>query len=474
MSIAAQTPERPMEPPHNIQAEQALLGALFIDNGTYWRVSEAVTGPDFYEGLHGRIFEAIAKMVQAGRKATPLSLRAAFEQDDPIVADLTVPQYLVRLATNAATSSEAREYSRTVRELALRRGLILLAEDMRDAAVQAEIGDDPRKLIEQAEADLHALTTGQTSDELVTIGQAAERMLVIAAEAYQKGEAVGAVTGLKSVDNLVGTLLPGDLVVAGGATSAGKTAFAQQVCYANAMTGRKVAAISLEMTEEQFTARYLAQLTGVKADDMEAGKFQASDYERLREAGKQLEALPIRISDARRSGPMTVSRIRSRAKRMQRLQGIDMLMIDHLHFIRFDNPRVGQVEGIAQVVSDLKLLAMELGVPVLIPTHLNRDSKSRASKRPLLTDLYGSSAIEKDADLVFFVHREEYWLERDKPSMDDDAAYAEYAAAMGKWRGKAQIILAKRRRGPGVGDCLLKFDGAFTRFSELDQPGPLL
>lgn len=451
------------EPPHNLPAEQAVLGAVMMNGDAWWQVAPLLEPEMFFEPLHGEIYDAMGRLMKTGKAPVPTLLAPMFETHEALKAAGGKP-YIARLAASAVSVIGCRDYAAAVREAWLRRIMIHISHELADGAHDL-LGPPPHELADAAEARLHRALNAGPQEHLYRIGRAADDVLERAAKAYEQGEPAGLDTGLKAVDSLIGRMQPGDMIVLGGATSQGKTALAQQIALHAAQGGAGVAVFSLEMTAAEYTARHVAQLSGVPADRIEQGQFSESEYSKMNEARGELAKLPLIIAEAPRP---KVSNMRATLRRLQRKHAIALVLIDHLHFVAFENPILGQIEGLAQVTRDIKALAKEAHVPVLLVSHLNRALSAREDKTPQLSDLHGSSAIEKDADVVFFIHRPEYWLKRCEPPEHELEARARYEELLARFAGKAQAVLAKRRRGQGVGRCEMHFDEAFTRFRDID------
>lgn len=448
-------------PPQNIELEQALLGAVLMNNDAYWRVNGLVGAEDFYEGVHARIFAAIGERIEAGGRADPVVLRNRFGEEE-IAAGLTGAAYLARLAANATTVINAPDYAKEIADLAARRRLVDAAERIHADALDCDIAI--ADVLKSAEDALYLGSERAATVKPQDISSVAAEVVSDAATAYQEqGRRAGLATGLADLDQLLGPMLPGDLVVLAGATAAGKTAIAQQIAENVARASYRTVYVTLEMTAKNLVARHVAQQSQVASWRIESGRFNESEYIRIAEAATQaFQDIPLRIIDTSRT---TFSRIRSAVLRENKLHGLDFLVIDHLRFISFEDPRQGLAEGTSQITAGCKALAKDLGIPVLLLAQFNRELQKREQKRPQMSDLYGGAAIEQDADTVFFVHRDEYWLERSEPP-EGTPEWNEWDVAMRRARGKADCILAKRRRGRGAGQCVLSFEGGLTKFSD--------
>lgn len=449
-------------PVYDIETEQAVLGAILTRNENYDVVSDTLMAEHFYEHLHGRIYQTLAALIRMGRTASVSSISKAMASDDGLKS-LGGKDYLT-LLTRRIISLPLPDLGKTIRELSTTRNLIRVAEDV-IAAAKGGSTLTSEQLIEHLEDQLHALTTG-AKVEYVRIASAVVADAVIEAErAYQNPEAVGCSTGMKKLDDAMGLLAPSDLVVLGGATSAGKTAAAQQIAWSVAKTGRRVLAFSLEMTDVQYMRRHLAQASGVPASLMEYGRVSEDQMNRIVAAERDFDGLPYGIDGSPR---LSVSQIRSRVRRAHRKSPVSLVLVDHLRFIEPADPRAFERDQLQQITRDLKAMAKELDLCVLLVAHINRDNWKRENKRPQLSDLYGAAAIEQNADVVTFVHRPEYWLEKNQPDVTDAEAYGEWQLEMHKVKDLAEFVVAKRRRGP-TGEAKVKFDKTLTRFYDPDE-----
>ncbi|MBX3490878.1 DnaB-like helicase C-terminal domain-containing protein [Parvibaculum sp.] len=460
-------------PPHNIDAEQALLGAMLVDNRSYDRVATFLEPVHFFDALHGRIYEAAGKLITEGRTVTPVTIKHLFD-DDPALREVGGATYLARLAGAASTIINAEEYGRTVHELAIRREIIQIAGEIDERARFATAADDPAAMVEEADVKLAALLVHGQSGGMEAAGMAGRRVVDGAALAYQFGRPTGLSTYLPSLDAMTGPLRAGGLFIVGGATSMGKSALAQQIVFENAQNfrvdeagtrieGARVLLFSNEMSADDVVARLIAQLSGVPADRISDGRFTEAEFARISDAQDAIDTLPFWIDDTR---GLKIAQLRARARLARRRHKIDLVVVDHLHWVKANDPRLGREERIDQVVEEHKAMAGELGIPVIALAHLNREAMKRVNRRPQLSDFMGSSAIEKAADSVVFVHREEYYLEREEPE-DGTAEYLKWQEAMSRWQGLAELIQAKGRGRKGAGKRIVRFDGAQTRFEEM-------
>jgi replicative DNA helicase len=466
--------------PHNLEAEQALLGAILVNNEALDRVSGFLSPSHFFDPLHARIFETLAALIHAGKTATPITVKTFFENSEPIDANTTVPHYLVRLAANATTIINAAEYGRTVYDLATRRALIVIGEDMVNGAYESTVDVTPKSQIEEAEGRLYSLAEqnkyGQGFESFQT---ALATAITMASSAYQRaGHLSGASTGLKDLDGKLGGLQRSDLIILAGRPSMGKTALATNIAYnvakcyhyeTNADGTREtkdggiVGFFSLEMSSEQLATRILAEQAEISSEKIRRGMIDEVEFRKLSEVATEMSRIPLYIDQ---TGGITVAQLAARARKLKRQHGLDLLVVDYLQLLSGSKMREGnRVQEITEITTGLKALAKELQVPVIALSQLSRQVENREDKRPQLSDLRESGSIEQDADVVMFVYREEYYVERTKPS-EGTPEFADWMSKMSLVSGKAEVIIGKQRHGP-VGTVELSFEGQFTRFGNL-------
>jgi replicative DNA helicase len=469
--------------PHNEEVEQSLLGALLVNNKALEKVSEFLRAEHFYNPVHGRIYDAIAKFVERGQDASPITLKSFFEKD----ADLSHVgggQYLADLAGGVISVTNVADYGRTVYELHLRRALIAMGEDVVNDAYDHNIDINAQQQIEQAERRLFELATaGDYKGGFVAFRESLTRAITQAQIAYQReGQVTGVTTGLIDIDKKLGGLQKSDLIILAGRPSMGKTALATNIALSAARAyvdkhgkeGAVIGFFSLEMSAEQLATRILADLSNVASDKIRRGEVRDTDFHKFVEASQTLSQVPLFIDD---TAALTISAIRTRARRLQRQHKLGMIVIDYLQLIQgsgranSDN----RVQEVSEITRGLKAIAKELEVPVLALSQLSRAVENRDNKRPQLSDLRESGSIEQDADVVMFVYREEYYLEREQPSRRPEESedkfnqrYAEWQKRMEESFKVAECIIAKQRHGP-IGTVKLHFDGEFTRFTNLEN-----
>jgi replicative DNA helicase len=451
--------------PHNIEAEQALLGAILINNEAFHRVSDFLEPRHFYEPIHQRIFQLAGELVRANKLVTPVTLKT-FLPGDLGVAGLTLNQYLARLAAEATTIINAEDYGRTVYDLSIRRDLIAIGEDMVNLAYDAPVDSTPISHIENAEQALFELAgTGKSPGATRSQAQVMETALDKAARAYQRhGSLPGLSTGLADLDDLMGGLQGPDLVILAGRPGMGKTALATIIACNVAHTNTPVLLFSLEMSGGQLGTRMLAERADVPSNDILRGKLTPEEFDRIRNVAATVRD-PLYIDD---SGGLSIAQIVNRARRVHRQRGVKLIVVDYLQLVRGTTRRSAEnrVQEITEITAGLKALAKELNVPVLALSQLSRAVENRDDKRPHLSDLRDSGTIEQDADIVMFVFREAYYHEMHKPN--DEKALSAWAARAEELYNRAEVIVAKNRHGP-TGAVDLFFEPEVTRFSCVER-----
>jgi replicative DNA helicase len=467
--------------PHNIEAEQALLGAILVNNEAMDRVSAFLDMTHFYDPLHAQIFEIAAKLIQAGKQATPVTLRTFFETAERVTADLTVPQYLGRLAASATTIINATDYGRTIYDLSTRRALIMIGEEMVTTAYDSPVDFPPETQIQEAEGRLYELAeSGKYGQGFQTFGHALTDAIHMANAAFQRdGHLSGVSTGLSDLDAKMGGLQSSDLIVLAGRPSMGKTALATNIAYNIAkkyetekqadgtlkvINGGVVGFFSLEMSAEQLATRILSEQAEISSEKIRRGMISEEEFRRLVAVSQEMSRIPLYIDQ---TGGITIAQLSARARKLKRQHGLGLLVVDYLQLLSGSsrNSNSNRVQEITEITTGLKALAKELGCPVMALSQLSRQVEQREDKRPQLSDLRESGSIEQDADVVMFVFREEYYVERTKPN-EGTAEFQDWMTKMQMVSGKAEVIIGKQRHGP-VGSVQLSFEPNLTRFGNL-------
>ena len=465
--------------PHNIEAEQSLLGAILVNNDAFYRVSDFLEPKHFFEPIHQTIYETSGSLIRMGKVATPVTLKT-FVPADTDIGGMTVGQYLARLAAEATTIINAQDYGRTIYELSLRRDLIRIGEDMVNVAFDAPVDFAPRAQIEDAERRLYELAeSGRYDGGFQRFAQAMKVALDMAANAYQRdGKLSGIATGLRDLDSKMGGLQRSDLIIVAGRPGMGKTALATNIAYNIArahkdevqvdgtrktINGGIVGFFSCEMSAEQLATRILAEQTRIASSMIRRGGIKQDEFDRIRDYTIELEHLPLFVDE---TGGLSISQLTARARRLKRQKGLDVIVVDYIQLLQGSGKRGNdnRVQEVTEITTSLKALAKEINVPVIALSQLSRQVENRDDKHPQLSDLRESGSIEQDADVVLFVYREEYYLQNKEPK-PGTPEHEKWQLEMDLALGKAEVIIAKQRHGP-TGTVKLQFEGQYTRFSD--------
>jgi replicative DNA helicase len=464
--------------PHNIEAEQALLGAILVNNDAFYRVSDFLLPEHFFEAVHLKIYETTASLIRAGKVATPITLKTFLQDDD--LGGLKVSQYLARLAAEATTVINAQDYGQTIYDLAIRRNLVTVGEELVNVAYDSPVDSSPRDQIEDAERKLFALAEkGRYEGGFQAFSTAITTAIDMAARAYERdGGLSGIATGLRDLDQRMGGFQNSDLIIIAGRPAMGKTSLATNIAFNMAkhykgerlpdgsiktVNGAIVGFFSLEMSAEQLATRIVAEQSGISSYKIRQGKITENEFYRLSDVAAEIEKMPLYIDQ---TGGISIAQLTARARRLKRQRGLDILFIDYLQLLsgsakKGDN----RVQEVTEITTGLKALAKELNVPVIALSQLSRGVESRDDKRPQLQDLRESGSIEQDADVVMFVFREEYYVKNREPKPGTEDHF-KWQAEMDSIHGKAELIIGKQRHGP-TGTVQLQFDAEVTRFSDL-------
>ncbi len=467
--------------PHNIEAEQQLLGALLTNNDIYDRIAALVKAEHFFEPVHARIFEIAVARISRNALASPVTLKGYLEEDEGLKL-LGGPAYLARLAGAAISAYAARDYGKMIHDLAVRRELIRLGQDIAARAQTIAVDNEPKDQITEAEQRLYTLgEQGTTERGFVPFLKAVTEAVLLANAAYQRdGGLAGISTGLVDLDRKLGGLHPSDLLILAGRPSMGKTSLATNIAFNIARAHRRgalpdggegtvnggvVGFFSLEMSSEQLAARILSEAAEVPSEKIRRGDMTEAEFRRFVEAAKALETCPLHIDD---TPALPISQLAARARRLKRTHGLDVLIVDYLQLVRPATAKDSRVNEVSEITQGLKAIAKELNIPVVALSQLSRQVESREDKRPQLSDLRESGSIEQDADVVMFVYRDEYYKEREKPADHELDKMAKWQEIMEQVHGKAEVIIGKQRHGP-IGSVELSFEGQFTRFGNLEK-----
>ncbi|HVK90721.1 MAG TPA: replicative DNA helicase [Mycoplana sp.] len=471
------------EAPNNIEAEQALLGAILVNNDAYYRVSDFLKPIHFQEPLHRKIFELAGDTIRMGKIATTITLKTHLPADGR-VGELTIPQYLARLAAEAVTIINAEDYGRAIYDLALRRSLITIGEDMVNIAYDAPLDMPPQNQIEDAERRLFELAeTGRYDGGFQSFNDAVAQAIDMAGQAFERdGSLSGISTGIHSLDGRMGGLQRSDLIVLAGRPGMGKTSLATNIAYNiaasyepeiqadgsyKAKNGGVVGFYSLEMSSEQLATRIISEQTEVSSSKIRRGDISEHDFEKLVACSQMMQKVPLYIDQ---TGGISIAQLSARARRLKRQRGLDCLVVDYIQLMTGSGKSSdNRVQEITQITTGLKALGKELNVPIIALSQLSRQVESREDKRPQLSDLRESGSIEQDADVVLFVFREEYYVKNLEPRDEFDPKYDEWKMKFEAVKGTADVIIAKQRHGP-TGTVKLAFQSEFTRFTDLADP----
>ena len=457
------------EPPNNIEAEQSVIGSILLNNEIFDEINIIVSSKNFYDPMHQKIFDAIEKLIYSGMLANPITLKNYFEKEKD---DLNVPEYLVKITKFSASSRQAIEYSKLIYDLFVKRELIKISENIIDTAQLNDLENDGQKIIENFEKNLFDLAEkGSFSSSLVKFDQALKNTIEMASNAFKNDEGiVGVPTGLRDLDDRLGGLHNSDLVIIAGRPSMGKTALATNIAFNAAKKiqeeGKKssIAFFSLEMSSEQLSTRILAEQSRIKSNDIRRGKISEEQFDKFIETSKNISELPLYIDE---TPAISIAALSNRARRIKRIYGLDMVVIDYIQLMSATNFREGRVQEISAITQGLKALAKELSVPVLALSQLSRAVEQRDDKKPQLSDLRESGSIEQDADVVMFVYREAYYL-RNKEPKPATTDHAEWQAKMNEVSHLAELLIGKQRHGP-TGNIMLEFEEMFTKFKDIQN-----
>ncbi len=465
--------------PHNIEAEQALLGAILVNNEAFYRVSDFLLAEHFYEPVHREIFEVAAKIIRAGKTATPVTAKTFLPEQ--LIADVTMAQYLARLAAEATTVLNAADYGQSIYDLAIRRSLIQIGEEVVSVAYESDVDQTANKQIEDAERQLFELAEkGRYDGGFIGFGKALTEAIDMASEAYRRdGTLSGTATGLTDLDRLMGGLQRSDLIIIAARPAMGKTSLATNIAFhvarsfrsevladghSKTVDGGHVGFFSLEMSAEQLATRILAEQAQISSSDIRRGNIHESQFDRLVQTSNMMAQLPLFIDD---TGGLSVSQLAARARRLKRQKGLDLIVVDYLQLLTGSSRRASEnrVQELTEITTTLKALAKELEVPIIALSQLSRQVENRDDKHPQLADLRESGSIEQDADVVLFVYREEYYLKNKEPK-EGTPEHLTWQNEMEQVHGRAEVIIGKQRHGP-TGTVQLAFEAQFTRFSNL-------
>lgn len=468
-------PEDEQRLPNNLEAEQALLGAILYDNVAYEKLPSSMGPADFFEPFHQRLYRAIERIIRTGHLAEPILLSDEF-RGDPAFEELGGLRYLADMVDRAPPASNAPDYARSIIELSLRRNLIGLGENICKTARNPDGETPARQQIESAERSLYELVNNKVESGLETFDHILTGALEMAAAAYTRdGTMAGLPSGLIDLDKKLGGLRPGNLIVLAARPSMGKTALAVNIAFHTAKTyqyvqdeeglrtataGGVVALFSLEMPGEELGIRILSEASGISADRITRGEIEAVEFGRLRDAAEEIQAAPL-YTDA--TSAITLAAMRNKARRLQRTVGLGLIVVDYLQLMTTGSERhQAPHERVSEITAGLKALAKDLNVPIIALSQLSRDVEKREDKRPQLSDLRESGSIEQDADVVLFLYREAYYLGRSQPK-EGSAEHMAWEEEMDKVKHLAEVIIGKQRHG-AIGTVKVSFNPDLTKF----------
>jgi len=464
--------------PHNVEAEQALLGAILVNNEAFDRVSDFLLPEHFYEQVHADVYQVLSKIIRTGKRATPITAKTFLP--DEFTSDMSMSQYLARLAAEATTVLNAADYAQTIYDLAIRRKLIEVGDNLSNEAYTADVDMPPNKQIEDAEKALFELAEkGRYDGGFVNFDTALRDAVNLAGEAFKRdGGLSGISTGLSDMDRVMGGLQKSDLIILAARPAMGKTSLVTNIAFniakayepetmpdghIRAKNGGVVGFFSLEMSSEQLATRILAEQAEISSSDIRRGTIHESQFSKLVEASQEMAKAPLYIDD---TGGLAISQLAARARRLKRQKGLDLMIVDYLQLLSGSSKNAGnRVQELTEITTSLKALAKELEVPVIALSQLSRQVESRDDKRPQLADLRESGSIEQDADVVLFIYREEYYLKNKMPK-ENTPEFFTWQAEMEQVAGRAEVIISKQRHGP-TGTVQLHFNANITRFGNL-------
>ena len=461
----------PNKQPSNLEAEQALLGSILVNNDIIDEVSTLINSNIFYDPAHVKIFEIIESLNNKGMVANPITLKNFFEKDN-MLNEVGGTEYLVKLTRFSGSTKQAIDYAKLIHEMYLRRELVMVSDKLSSDTLTASSQEkNAEQIIEDTEKSLYQLAEkGTFSQSYLKFNKALDETIKMATLAMQSDQGIiGVPTGLTDLDEKLGGLHKSDLVILAGRPSMGKTALATNIAFnasqhiLNREEKSSVAFFSLEMSSEQLSTRILSEQAKIKSDDIRRGKVTEEEINRYIETSRNIYNLPLYIDE---TPAITIAALSNRARRIKRLFGLSLIVVDYIQLMRSSsNKNEGRVQEISEITQGLKALAKELAIPVLALSQLSRAVEQRDDKQPQLADLRESGSIEQDADVVMFVYREAYYLERKQPKLGS-IEHAEWQSKMNDVNGLADIILGKQRHGP-TGTVKVEFEGIYTKFRDL-------
>jgi len=474
--------EKFRQAPHNLEAEQALLGAILINNEAFDRVADFLKAEHFALDFHGELFALIKKIIELNKLASPVTIKP-FLDANKLVGELPAFNYVVRLATDAVTVINALDYGRMIYDLFVRRTLIELGEEIVNTAYDAPVDFAPNQQIEAAEQRLYSIAeNGQYGGGFENFSESVKKAIDMASAAHRRSSKLSGIpTHIKTLDARMGGLQRSDLIILAGRPGMGKSSLATNIAvnvadsYKADDKGRKaddeneggvVGFFSLEMSSEQLATRIMAEQAEISSAKMRRGDLTEDEFSKLLRSMRRMQQIPLYIDQ---TGGISIAQLAARARRQKRQHGLDVLIIDYIQLMTGSTRRSSEnrVQEITEITTGLKALAKELNVPIIALSQLSRQVENREDKRPQLSDLRESGSIEQDADVVLFIYREEYYLKNKEPKMGTEE-HLKWQTAMEDVFGKAEVIIAKQRHGP-TGTVKLAFQSEFTSFTDLAE-----
>ncbi len=459
--------------PHNIEAEQSLLGTLLYNNIAYEQVSDFLRSEHFCDANHGKIYAATTKLIEKGQVADPITLRDYFNTQKEL-EQIGGTDYLATLATSVVSLVNTKDYGKLIHDLYLRRQLINIGHDLSAKSHKVDLDSKAGDYIEETEQKLFDLSsTGVAEKGFISFTEALTLSVENAQNAFKRdSHIVGVTTGLSDLDHKLGGLHNSDLLIIAARPSMGKTALATNIAFSAAKShlkqqkeGATVAFFSLEMSSEQLASRILSAESAISSDKIRRGELIPQDFEKFMDVSKELSNIPLYIDD---TPAISIAAIRTRCRRLKRKSELGLVVIDYLQLITSPGKRNNEnrVQELSEITRSLKALAKELNVPIIALSQLSRAVEQREDKKPMLSDLRESGSIEQDADVVMFIYRKSYYLERKEPEAGTDQ-HLKWQEEMERIRNTGELIIAKQRHGP-VGTIKLFYDSTVVKFGDLD------
>jgi replicative DNA helicase len=461
--------------PCNIEAEQAVIASILVSNDIYDEVSPLLDSQKFFDPVHSKLYEIIEKLISKGLLANPITLKNYFENNEGL-KELGGQEYLIKITKFSTSTKQAIDYANIVQEMHIRRELIKISESvLEQSGNNLESSESGEEIIQNAEKSLFDLAErGHFNQSFMKFESALKQTIEMAKSAYQNDEGiVGVPTGLTDLDSRLGGLHKQDLVIIAGRPSMGKTALATNIAFHAAKNIEKkkskstVAFFSLEMSSEQLSTRILSEQARIRSNDIRRGKVSEKEFEKFIETSKNIFELPLYIDE---TPAITIAAISNRSRRIKRLFGLELIIVDYIQLMksgRKNDYNFNRVQEISEITQGLKALAKELNVPVLALSQLSRAVEQRDDKKPQLADLRESGSIEQDADVVMFVYRAAYYLERKEPTLGS-IEHAEWQQKMDEVSRLADIMIGKQRHGP-TGNVQVEFEAMYTKFKDLEN-----